>query len=176
MDNTHLGNGILGAAEAPASAEGSRDTTLDPTRVSTGGLGQVDDGRGDNVVVLSPDKLASLRPAAGRRSRPKTVWLPIEDSYYPDFEFEAKINYTQELENDIRSADEDRIAKALAKIVLRHNDWHNDEGEPYPQPDDPKFWQMIPSELLATMLALVRLEANRLPNSKIENYRNMRNT
>lgn len=59
---------------------------------------------------------------------------------------------------------------ALGRVVLRHNGWcdyppPDGTGEVLPQPQDPRFWDMIPQELADTVLALRVQKAADLPNS-----------
>lgn len=178
MEATHIGGqGILGAAEGQAGAEGSRDTTLDPSPVSTGQNGHVNDAQ--QVVNLPPERLNGMQRAGGPRARNRFERIVIKHEAYEGFEFTAWVNYPKRLDIEIRSGDNDRQAAALTKIVTETNGWCDDDGNPYPPPTEIEFWigeNSISDELAAIMLTLIRLETQNIPNSLIETWRNTRRT
>lgn len=178
MDNTHIGGQtILGAARGPSEAEGSRDTTLDPSPVSTGQNGHVNDS--GQVVNLPPERLNGMQRVGGPKARNRYATLTITDEYYEGFEFRIWVNFPKRLDVEIQSRDNDRQAKALTEIVLETNGWLDPDGNPYPPPTDINFWigpNSISDELAAIMLTMIRLQAANASNLVMENWRNTRRT
>jgi hypothetical protein len=106
--------------------------------------------------------------ASGPRVRRREVWaeLPTEaaDSY-PDFRVKLWANFRRSLLEEITSGDNDRVSVALHQIVLEHNGWCDEDGEPYPPASDAAFWDAIPTELASLIIIAIQREATRLPNS-----------
>lgn len=100
----------------------------------------------------------------GPRLPRREQWLPLPDEY-PDFEVRVWVNYPQRLDRDLKSNDEQRIRTALQQIVLDHNGWVDDRGEPFPPASDPQFWADVPTELAVTCIALVGLQSGKLAAS-----------
>lgn len=77
----------------------------------------------------------------------------------------------QRIYREDRKAAEDRRIDALGRIVVEHNGWLDDEGKPYPPASDPTFWEVIPDELAAAILVIIRQENSRLPSQMIRSGR-----
>jgi hypothetical protein len=60
---------------------------------------------------------------------------------------------------------EAELQGVLQKLVLEHNGWRDFEGETYPQPSEVAFWEIIPTELAACVIAASQVEMRKLPNS-----------
>lgn len=110
-------------------------------------------------------------PASGPRipRREVEVTLPPE---YPGFTFRLWVNFPARLADDLNQRGEGdaeekqaRMSAALSKVVLSHNGWLDDEGNPIPQPSDPVFWEIIPTELAAVIIACINRQIVVLPNS-----------
>lgn len=101
-------------------------------------------------------------PAIKRRT--KTVRLPDE---YEGFECEIWVNPPARLWTAVTSTETTEVEKieALGQIVLSHNGWQDFDGNEYPAPNTPEFWEAIPTELAACVLALAQREMMQLPNS-----------
>ncbi len=84
---------------------------------------------------------------------------------YEGFTARLWVNYPKRLQNDLKSGDADKLRAALQQIVVSHNGWCDEAGEVLPQPSAPAFWDAIPDELAAALLALLVREENVLPNS-----------
>jgi hypothetical protein len=76
-------------------------------------------------------------------------------------------NFPQRLANEIASGDSARATNALRQIVLEHNGWLDEDGEPLPPATDEGFWEHpgLPTHLAVTVLGLVNQAASTLPNS-----------
>lgn len=117
----------------------------------------------------------------GRRD--VTITMPGD---YGDAGFRLKVwaNYPHRLANDISSGDEDRQSAALSQIVLEHNGWLDEDGEPVPQLRPAKmsaregdddfeaarqafqtFWEAIPQELALAISTSIGLEVSKLMTS-----------
>jgi len=94
---------------------------------------------------------------------------------YPGFSARLWVNYPRRLQEDMRSGDNDRMSAALARIIVSHNGWPDDDGNVLPQPgatvldEDGRtvypFWRAVPDELAASLITLLDEESRRLPNS-----------
>lgn len=128
-------------------------------------------------------------PRLGRRER--WVDLPAEgddgEAAYPGFKIKLWLNYPQHWDQDmlgvnfrpqpdhegvtlpeLRAWVDEREAaqrEAYGRVVLEHNGWLDFEGNVLPQPQDPLFWELIPTELAATVVALQKQASAELPNS-----------
>jgi len=105
---------------------------------------------------------------SGPRVRRREVWadLPSEAAEsYPDFRMKLWANFKRSLLDEINSGDNDRVSAALCRIVLEHNGWYDEDGQPYPPASTAAFWDAIPTELAALIVIVIQREATRLPNS-----------
>ena len=133
-------------------------------------------GIGELAVTTNGTAPAGEPPVAssGPRMPKRLRWvdLPSVDSSgqeaYPEFKVKLWVNYPAALLNEIRSGDHPRVKAALQKIVLEHNGWLNEEGEPFPPTSDEDFWEIIPTELAAIIISHVQTETTRLPNSILQ--------
>src|SRR4051812_40815396 len=83
-------------------------------------------------------------PPSGPRERQRVEWLDLPaDSEYAEFKVKAWTNYPQRLMTELGSNEPERVRPALQKIVLEHNGWIDQEGEPYPLASSPDFWEAI---------------------------------
>lgn len=98
------------------------------------------------------------------RIRRRETWVPLPGEY-DGFEVRVWVNAPSRLWNQLTEGDEQDALDALQEIVLEHNGWLDFEGEPYPPASDPAFWEAIPTELAAVVLAAAQQEIQRLPNS-----------
>lgn len=98
------------------------------------------------------------------RRRERWVALPEE---YEGFEFQVWVNAPARLWTTAVSPETDEAERidALSKIVIGHNNWLDYDGRPFPSPSEAKFWEEIPTELAACVIASVQNEMARLPNS-----------
>ena len=106
--------------------------------------------------------------ASGPRVHRREVWadLPVEAAEsYPDFRVKLWANFRRSLLDEITSGDNDRVSIALRRIVLEHNGWCDEDGQPYPSASDAAFWDAIPTELATLIVIVIQREATRLPNS-----------
>jgi hypothetical protein len=123
--------------------------------------------------------------AAGPRLLRREVWVDVPE--YPGFRVKLWINYPQHWDLEMTGADfrpapdhegvtlqelrawnderEAAMRTAYGRVVLEHNGWLGFEGEVLPQPQDPLFWELIPTELAATVVALQKQASAELPNS-----------
>ncbi len=98
------------------------------------------------------------------RIQRREKWLELPD-VYAEFKVKVWVNAPAKLWSNILSNDEIVARDAAMKIVLEHNGWLDFAGEPYPSADDPAFWDEIPTELGACILAATRKAIQDLPNS-----------
>lgn len=98
------------------------------------------------------------------RVKRKQIWVELSGDY-EGFMFLLWVNAPSKLWADVRSGNEELAQEAATKIILEHNGWEDFDGEPYPGASIPEFWEEIPTELAACVLAAAQVEIQRLPNS-----------
>lgn len=98
---------------------------------------------------------------------PKRLWNAVfaaaataEDEIQPD-DTPAMV----QTKADRLKARADAASAALQQIVLEHNGWLDDQGQPFSPASEPAFWDEIPNELAGLVLASAALEQGKLPNS-----------
>jgi hypothetical protein len=91
------------------------------------------------------------------------VWLDVPE--YPGFRVKIWVNMPNRLMDDFKSGNADRAFPAARQIVLEHNNWCDENGEPYPPVSEESFWEAIPDELCKVVLAMVLSAPEQLPNS-----------
>lgn len=99
---------------------------------------------------------------AGPRMMRREVWVDIDEAAYPGFKAKLWVNYPRRLIADLRSGDPELQKAALAQQVVAHNGWVDYDGTEFPPADVPAFWDAIPDELAAVLIALVNREAGKL--------------
>lgn len=103
-------------------------------------------------------------PAGGPRVQRREAWLDLPPPYAG---FKIRIvatfpsKFFRELDAAPTQADQ---AALLGTVVLEHNGWQDFDGVVYPQPGAREFWDEIPDELAAAVVALLRRERDALPN------------
>lgn len=100
------------------------------------------------------------KPQVKRRE----VWVSLPDEY-EGFEFKLWVNAPTKLWMQLGSGNEERSSAAIQKLVLDHNGWLDFDGNAYPEVAEQAFWEEIPTELAACMLAAAQVEIQKLPNS-----------
>lgn len=113
----------------------------------------------------------------GPRVQRREAWVDLPDAY-AGFRARIWVNAPGRILNDLLTNGDDeeaikekRAQKAASQVVLEHNGWLDFDGNPYPPASDPEFWDAIPLELTTTLLFVIRLEMNKLPNSLIPKKR-----
>lgn len=130
-----------------------------------------------------------MNPPVGPRLPRREVWVDLPEEY-PGFRFKLWVNAPQRVWNTIASAGKEQApllddatpeqiaaykaaadavttatTAALQKIVLEHNGWLDDEGQPFPPAADAGFWEAIPTELGGLVMASAQRAMGNLPNS-----------
>lgn len=120
---------------------------------------------------------ADIPPLVAPRIIRRTQWVELDPEDYPGMTIQYWLNppnlVHRALVGSIRrpgqpaATDEETAAAeaALRRIVLAHNGWCDDEGEPLPPVTAAGFWDAIPLEI-ATLIAARALQGmSDLPNS-----------
>lgn len=112
------------------------------------------------------DTAAPPPPPSGPRERPRIEWLDFpQDCEYPDFKIRAWVNYPNRLDLDLSSNDPERMRPALARILVEHNGWIDQDDQPYPPAGTPEFWESLSNRLGFLVMAVVKTASTQLPNS-----------
>lgn len=110
---------------------------------------------------MADDTQAAQGPQIQRRER----WLELPDEY-EGFRIKIWLNAPTKLWMALMDSQDEKAAQAAAeRLVLEHNGWLDFDGNPYPPPSDAAFWEEIPTELAAAVLALAQVAMQDLPNS-----------
>jgi hypothetical protein len=123
-----------------------------------------------NQAVAATKRQQEVTEAAQRGDLPRTrrpksrklyKWVDVPD--YEDFQFYAYINFPQRLLLDIQSGEDERSKAALRTIILEHNEWEDEEGNPYPPAQSEGFWEAIPTHLAIRIIRAINLEISAAP-------------
>lgn len=145
---------------------------------------------------ISEEKLATppnLVPNGYQFSR-RFEWVNLDEQVYPGMQFKMWVNFPKKLDIDMSSGEVDRVANALATIVVEHNGWRDFDNNLYAQPNvytertvfeeddqgnktsrivqDYPFWDEIPDEIAQLIIVQLHIAVQKLPNSAIQSYRN----
>lgn len=113
------------------------------------------------VEEISTNHHAKPAPSGPRLTR-REVWVDIGEEY-EGFKAKLWVNYPRRLIDDLnQSEDADLRKRALGQMVVAHNGWVDYDGTEFPPADEPAFWDAIPDELAAALIALVNREAGKL--------------
>ncbi len=82
----------------------------------------------------------------------REAWLDVPE--YPGFKLKLWLNYPRRLLDTLSEGDEAAKRDALLRIVLEHNGWRDEEGQPYPLASSPEFYAAIPTELAIVVVLL----------------------
>lgn len=111
--------------------------------------------------------------STGPQIKRRETWVDLPKEY-DGFSFRVWLNAPARIWTDLASDKETTAREAIQKLVLEHNGWLDFDGKPYPLASDPKFWEEIPTELAACMLAASQAEIQKLPNSMAPQRRRSR--
>lgn len=116
-------------------------------------------------VAPLPGQNGTAPSPQGPRLPRREVWEDLPEDAYPGFRVKLWANFPKRLEGDLASGDQARVAVALQQIVCAHNNWCDEDGTPFPPASEAAFWDAVPTELAATVVALISRALTRLPNS-----------
>lgn len=101
---------------------------------------------------------------AGPRVQRREAWVNLPDAY-AGFRMRIWVNAPSRIWDQISSEERATIVNGLQAVILEHNGWLDFDGEPYPPPSAPSFWDAIPTELLGVMITAAQIELGKLPKS-----------
>lgn len=104
-------------------------------------------------------RVTETPPGADGRPRAPRREVELGVPGYQNFRCWIWSNYPQAVRLELTSGDETRTLLALARLVVEHNGWCDQEGAPYPDAQDPAFWEAIPTELAQLLARLILLDA-----------------
>lgn len=109
----------------------------------------------------------------GPQIQRREKWVELPDEY-AGFKAKVWVNAPTKLWTDLNSGEEEKALEAAQKLVLEHNGWLDFDGVPYPETSRGEFWELIPTELAACVLAAIQAEVQKLPNSMVPRNRRSR--
>lgn len=107
--------------------------------------------------------MAEENGTKGPQIKRRETWVDLPDEY-EGFKIRIWVNAPTTLWRQMGEGDTEETQAAASKLVLEHNGWRDFDGDPYPAVG-PEFWDAIPTELAATMIAAANAEMMKLPNS-----------
>jgi len=127
-----------------------------------------------NGAVTGPTAAPPAAPAASPLAAPAGSPSPggpraphleaeVEIPEYPGHTARVWVNFPQRLLGEVGSGDEPRQRAALSRILLAHNGWCDEDGEPYPPAGAPEFWAAIPTHLAACVMRAIQQRATAAP-------------
>lgn len=132
----------------------------------------------ENGVALAPtEPPIAGHPLPGPRMPRRTLWLNLPETApdgseaYPGFKVRVWVNFPARLAEDLKTGTEDEKAAVLRRIVLEHNGWCDDEGNPFPPAGDPEFYRAIPTELAVLVVVAIQEGMSSFPNSLLATRR-----
>lgn len=112
--------------------------------------------------------MAEMNGATAPKIQRRERWVELPDEY-EGFKFRVWVNAPTKLWTAIGRAgeggNEEQVVDALKQIVLEHNGWLDFDGQPYPPANTSEFWEEVPTELAACVIAATQAEQTKLPNS-----------
>jgi hypothetical protein len=99
----------------------------------------------------------------GPRIQRREVWADLPEDGYAGFRVKIWVNYPVKFDVDVATGEGPRVLAACKQIVLEHNGWLDFEGKLYPSPQTDEFWEAIPTELGAVIIATVNAQKIVLP-------------
>jgi hypothetical protein len=116
----------------------------------------------DSMSIAKNHRVTPPQPTGPRLLR-REVWVEISEDEYPGFKAKLWVNYPRRLIDDLnQSEDNDLRKRALGSMVVAHNGWVDYDGTEFPSASETAFWDAIPDELAAALIALVNREAGKL--------------
>ena len=118
----------------------------------------------------APPPIASHLAPAGPILHRRQVWFEIPN--YPGLKVLIYANFPTYLIAELQArtadgaVDEARVLAAIGVICVQHNGWLREDGTAYPPIATAEFWDAIPPEVAAAIIAFVNQEARRLPPSR----------
>ena len=103
----------------------------------------------------------------------REAWVDLPDEY-EGFRVKVWLNAPSKMWLELGSGNEKRAMVSAKKLVMEHNGWLDFEGNEYPATTEDAFWEEIPTELAACILAAIQLEMQKLPNSMAPRRRRSR--
>jgi hypothetical protein len=131
---------------------------------TTAVLAQADAGGAGAPVPSAP-------PPTGPRMPKRTLWVALPERTpggevaYPGFKVRVWVNFPARFAEQLKSGTEEEKSETLRRIVVAHNGWLDDEGEPFPPADSPDFYKQLPQELATLILYSIMEAMQSFPNS-----------
>lgn len=132
----------------------------------------------ENYVYTPEHEPQAAAPNGYRHNGPriprKTEWFVLPDEFGqtdPPMRVKVWVTYPRRLIDDIRSGELDRQKPALQQIVLEHNGWIDEDGEPLPPANTDEFWDQVPDIIAGAVIAIVTVEVGKAAASVMRKQR-----
>lgn len=102
----------------------------------------------------------------GRTEKWLTLPAPYGDTD-PPMKIKAWVNFPNKYSDDLASGDEELIYEAWSKIIVEHNDWCDEDGDPLPKLERGdadklrRFWGLISNECAQVISTLIFQQAGK---------------
>ena len=115
---------------------------------------------------------ADVLPLVIRQAARRVRWISLgDDEIYPGFEMKVWVNPSHIAKRMAEWGDEAGI-QFFKLVVLEHNGWADEDGQPYPPVSDPAFFDALPQEMGNLMSAAIKEAFSAVPNSTRAENRN----
>lgn len=94
-------------------------------------------------------------------------WVDLDNIEFPGFRMRIWLGFSSLDWNRVQdpSLPVSEKEPLLARIILEHNRWRDEDGAEYPAANEPGFWSAIPIRLGVVIIQTVRDHLYELPNS-----------
>lgn len=111
---------------------------------------------------------APVAPSAPGLVMPRReIWMDLPEEY-PGWKIRVWANCPHRLWAALDNGAGIAVAEFMAAcyaVILEHNGWCDEDGNPYPPANTPEFWDEVPNELAALAIVLAKKGPYELPNS-----------
>lgn len=108
---------------------------------------------------------ALVSPAGPPRAKRRESWVEIPEEFGEGMHFRMWLSYPTGYRAELLGAEttEARKLQILHEVILEHNGWCDEQGQPYPPAESDAFWRVISEELGGVLIALLIDEPSNAP-------------
>lgn len=115
------------------------------------------------TVARQPTPITTVRSEDGPRLPKRQVWRDLPEDY-AGFRAQFWANHPPEVFDGVDTNTIEGWRGVFEKVITAHNNWRDENGEPYPPATDPTFIRRIPTELVEVLIVIYGEARSALPN------------